>query len=62
MDKAKGHKIEGFGSWSVMLDNSLTWVAPTRSASTHAQLQWWPGLELQLADFHARYERACIED
>jgi|GEM_PF-1707854 hypothetical protein len=64
-DNARGNKSDtpdGFGGWSLAVDNSLTWVAPKRSASSYAHLQWWPGLEQQLVDFHARYERACIED
>lgn len=57
-DKTKGITL----SWAKALDEWLTWVQPAHSAGSHSRLPWWPGMEQKLADLHARYERACIED
>ncbi len=52
---------KGTAGWSQQLDDRLTWVWLTgRNSAGH--LPWWPGLDQQITDFHARYERACLED
>ncbi len=47
--------------WSRQLDESLTWVW-TNGRNSPGHLLWWPGLDQKITDFHARYERACLED
>ncbi len=59
-DKAGADKFSP--DWAKHLDDRLTWVWTTRRGNPVEQLLWWPGLDQQITDFHARYERACIED
>ncbi len=62
--RAESDRDGGNLEWVERVDQSLTWVRPTHPYSVPAGLSWWPGLEQEreLIDFHARYERACIED
>ncbi len=50
----------GTAGWSQQWDDRLTWVWLTGRNSAEHSL-WWPGLDQQITDFHARYERACLE-
>jgi hypothetical protein len=43
-----------------ILDSSLLWLRPTRLASLSPA--GWSNLDMELANLHAQYERACIED
>ncbi|MHB1160546.1 MAG: hypothetical protein ACYC3V_09490 [Chloroflexota bacterium] len=52
---------QGVGDWAAT-DNSLTWLRPTHARTAYGQPRWSPGLEQELVNLHARYERACIED
>jgi len=58
----KGKTGEFTTSWARQLDDRLTWVWSAGHQSPAGQFNWWPGLDQQITDFHARYERACIED
>ncbi len=55
-------KGDGGRCGAAAVDQRLTWLRPF--ASPVPQGAWQPNvnLEQQLVDFHARYERACIED
>jgi hypothetical protein len=60
----RGHRNET-GSNSrdeaMAMDGHLSWLQPHRQSSRSRAGHWSP-LEQALADLHARYERACIED
>jgi hypothetical protein len=57
-----GDTDKGMADRAKQLDDSLTWVWRTDRFNPSDELLWWPGLEQRIVDFHARYERACIED
>ncbi|HEX9015088.1 MAG TPA: hypothetical protein VF960_03680 [Chloroflexota bacterium] len=54
-------EVRATTGWSRQLDESLTWVR-TYGRYSPGHLLWWPGLDQKITDFHARYERACLED
>ena len=55
------HETEGSTGWSRQVDDKLTWVWAGRRGSA-GHFPSWPGIDQKLIDFHARYERACLED
>ena len=55
-------KRDGMGNGLRALDDSLTWVRPSHRSATRSQGRGWPVLDREMADLHARFERACIED
>jgi hypothetical protein len=60
----RGQRIETGSSPrdnAIVLDSHLNWLQPHRHAPRSRAGHWSP-LEQALADLHARYERACIED
>lgn len=64
-EKLRGHKIDasdGLRDRLRRVDEGLTWLRPMPSSVPLGQSPWWPGLDQELVNFHARYERACIED
>lgn len=65
MENGCGWKIDGAerphgGAWAV--DQRLTWLRPFTAPANQGSWQLRPSIEQELVDFHARYERACIED
>ena len=54
-------ETEDSTGWSQQVDDRLTWVWAGRRISTD-HVSGWPGIDQKLTDFHARYERACLED
>jgi hypothetical protein len=60
----RGQRIEsgsGPRDEAIAMDASLSWLQPHRQPSRSRAGRWSP-VEQALADLHARYERACIED
>ncbi len=55
-------KGDGVRSGAAAVDQRLTWLRPLALNLSQGSGQWQPALEQELVDFHARYERACIED
>lgn len=53
---------DGVGDWIRLLDDGLIWLRPAWRNANRAPGGPHHGLEQKLADLHARYERACIED
>ncbi len=58
----RADRVEGMPSWASALDNSLLWVQPHDRRARRVRLGWWPALEQEMLDLHARYERACVEE
>ncbi len=58
LNRQKVEAMDGYGDWGVV-DQRLTWLRPAHSR--HGQPQW-SSLEQELVDYHARYERACVEE
>lgn len=55
-------KCDGVGEWIRLLDDGLIWLRPAGRHAHRAPGGSCHGPEQELADLHARYERACIED
>jgi len=60
IDGRKSEKGRGVRDWLMILDSGLLWPRPARQLPAGPAVRF--DLDLELANFHARYERACIED
>ncbi len=62
LDEYRIDRAEGAASWAKTLDDGLLWVRPFHGRHQQDHPRAWTGLDRSIADLHARYERACMED
>ncbi len=64
-ESAYGWKIDkgdGTRNRAAAVDQRLTWLRPFATPLPQDPWQAQQSHEQELVDFHARYERACVED
>ncbi len=57
----KTERGKGLRDRARALDTGLSWLRPVDRQGALSP-RGWSHLDLELADLHARFERACIED